>query len=122
MNDERYERFEQAVSALPVGNGESRERWLGRLGVLLMAAGPIVGLVAYLGSVGTVDPAVQRDMGIVGLLGVSLSVVGAGLFVRYSVVRYFRYWAARLTFEVARPRDPAGNPVFDAPEGQSPPG
>ena len=33
------------------------------------------------------------------LIGVSVSVVGGALFVRYSVAQFLRFWLARLTYE-----------------------
>ena len=118
MNDERYERFEREVAELRVGQGASRELWWGRIGGLLMLAGPAVGVVAYLGSIGTTDPAVQRDMIIVGLLAVTIAIVGVGLFVRSAAVRYFRYWAARLSYEIAR-ADTVPSPTTPGVDGDA---
>jgi len=36
---------------------------------------------------------------VVGLLGVSLTVVGTAMFVVFSLTRYFRYWLVRLIYE-----------------------
>ena len=100
MNDERYEQFEQEVADLRVRGVTARETWLGRLGVALIVIGPVVGVVAYFGSLGAEDSLAQRDMIVLGLFGVSLTVAGVGLFLRYSVVRFFRFWAARIVYEL----------------------
>ena len=100
MDDKRYEQFERDVSGLKLSTGAPAEVWLARLGIAAMLAGPIIGVVAYFGSTGTDNPKAQTDMVILGLLGISLTVVGVGLFVRYSVVRFFRYWAARIVYEL----------------------
>jgi hypothetical protein len=111
MDDGRYERFEEAVAEMDVQRATAREVWLGRIGALLALAGPVVGVVAYVGSMSATDPLAQRDMVVLGLLGVSLTVVGMGLFVRYSVVQFFRFWAARVVYEIGaastRPSEPA---------------
>jgi hypothetical protein len=102
MDDERYERFDHDVAELRVGDAVTRERRLGRLGLITAIAGPVVGLIAYIGSMSADDPLAQRDMIVLGLLGVSLTILGVGLFIRYSAIRFFRYWAARTVFEISR--------------------
>lgn len=108
MDDERYERFDREVGGLQVGDAVARETWLGRVGLVTAIAGPVLGVVAYFGSMSATGDLAQRDMIVLGLLGVSLTVLGTGLFVRYSAIRFFRYWAARTVFELgeaARPRE-----------------
>jgi hypothetical protein len=102
MNDQRFLQFEHEVAALDIDNAATRERWLGRAGVALIVVGLGLGGGAYLGSVSSDGPLAQRDMIVLGLFAVSVTVVGVGLFLRYSVVRFFRFWAARLTYEVSR--------------------
>ena len=102
MNDERYERFAQAVGDLDIDHAAARERWLGRVGVAAMIVGVGLGVVAYLGSTAADGPLAQRDMIVLGLLGVSVTVLGVGLFLRYSMIRFFRFWAARMTYEIGR--------------------
>jgi hypothetical protein len=92
--------FRDAVADMPVQGGTmARERQLARLGMVLLIAGPVVGLVAYLLSSGTDDPLEQRDAIVVALLGVSVSVVGLALFLRYSLGGILRLWLARAVAE-----------------------
>jgi hypothetical protein len=106
MDDERYQRFDRDVGELKVGDAVGRETWLGRLGVVTAVAGPALCVVAYLGSMEAEDPLMQRDMIVLALLGVSLTVLGVGLFIRYSAIRFFRYWAARTVYEIAEANRP----------------
>ena len=74
--------------------------WL-RLGVALLVLGPVLAVVAYFLSHNTSDPLVQRDAIIVALVGVAAGVVGAALFLRYSLTGYLRYWMARQSYDLA---------------------
>ena len=77
----------------------ARDRLLLRARVVLLVIGPSLGIVAYFLSHGTTNPLQQRDAIIVALVGVSLTVVGGVLFVRYSLAGFLRFWLARLTYE-----------------------
>ena len=77
----------------------ARDRLLLRLGIALMVVGVAVGVYAYALSHGTTDALQQRDAIVIAILGVSLTVAGAALFVRYSVAQFLRFWLARLTYE-----------------------
>ncbi len=91
----------------------SRDRMLLRVGVALLVAGPLLGAVAYLLSHSTENALQQRDAIVVALLGVSLAVVGAALFLRYSVAGFLRFWLARLTYEQKAQTDRLVSAVAD---------
>lgn len=74
--------------------------WL-RAGVALLILGPVVTVLAYLMSHNTSDALVQRDALVIALAGVALSVVGAALFLRYSLTGVLRYWMARQSYDLA---------------------
>ncbi|WP_051164415.1 hypothetical protein [Nocardia testacea] len=74
--------------------------WL-RVGVALLILGPVVTLPAYLMSHNTSDALVQRDALVIALAGVALSIVGATLFLRYSLTGVLRYWMARQSYDLA---------------------
>ncbi len=97
----RLQQFQAEVDQLKVSGGKANPERYGRgLGVVLMAAGLIVGIYAYFGlSHPTSNPLQQGDATVIGLFGVSLSLVGAALFVVFSLTRYFRYWLVRLIYE-----------------------
>ena len=97
---ERVEQFRREIADMRLRDPASgRDRMLLRIGVVLGAAGVVVGVAAYAMSHGTTNPLTQRDAMTLGLLGVSLTVAGAALFVRYSIAHFLRFWLARLTYE-----------------------
>ena len=97
---ERVEQFRREIADMRLRDPASgRDRLLLRLGVVLGVAGLVVGAAAYVMSHGTTNPLTQRDAMTVGLLGVSLTVAGAALFLRYSLAQFLRFWLARLTYE-----------------------
>ncbi|MCU1624285.1 MAG: hypothetical protein JWL79_3130 [Frankiales bacterium] len=105
MND-RIEQFKAQVADMGLRDpAAARDRLLLRASAALLAAGPIVGLIAYLMSHSSSDALAQRDAIVLALLGVGLSVVGTALFVRYSLGQVLRFWLARLTFEQAAQTD-----------------
>ena len=96
----RAEAFRSGVADMPVRGGiVARERALARLGAVLLAAGPIIAVLGYLLSHGTTNPLEQRDAIVLALLGVSVSVAGLGLFLRYSLGGILRLWLARAVAE-----------------------
>ena len=115
MDDARYERFERQVAELNIDTAAKREIWLGRVGLVAAVLGPVIGIIAYVGSVSSADALGQRDMIVLGLLGVSVTIVGIGLFVRYSAVRFFRFWAARMVFELTAAVPHGGDEVGGSP-------
>ena len=102
MNNESEATSELAaiVEQLGLDRAPSRDRTMAAVSMGIAALGPILGIVAYLVSNNTADPLAQRDMIALGLLGVSLSVLGGLLLVRFAFTTYFRFWAARLVAEI----------------------
>jgi hypothetical protein len=97
----RLEQFRTEVDQLKVSGGRANPERIGRiLGAVLMVVGVTLGFYAYFGlSHPTTNPLQQGDATVVGLLGVSLAIVGTGIFVVFSLTRYFRYWLVRLIYE-----------------------
>lgn len=104
MNDpDRTSEFEQRIQEVRLrGSTVARERTLARLGVALLVVAVLVGVYAYTLSHGTNDALQQRDAIVVALVGVSLSVAGLALFLRYSLGALLRLWLARLVAEQER--------------------
>ena len=73
-----------------------RDRLLARVGAGLMAAGPVIGVAGYFRSSMTNNPLYQNDASIIAVIGLTVAVVGTGLFVRYSFGEFLRFWMARL--------------------------
>jgi hypothetical protein len=102
MSDpERVQQFKEAVAELRVEDpATARERRLLALGVALMVIGVVVAFVAYLLAGGESSDLEQREQIILSLVGVSLTVVGGAVFLRYSLARFLRFWLLRLIFEL----------------------
>ena len=97
---ERVAQFKEEIASMRLRDpSTARDRLLLRLGIALMAVGVVVGVYAYALSHGTTDALQQRDAIVIAILGASLTVAGAALFVRYSVAQFLRFWLARLTYE-----------------------
>jgi hypothetical protein len=97
----RADRFVRDLAALKIPDPATRlaQLWL-RVGVLLMVLGPVLGIAAFLIAHNTLDPLVQRDGITVGLGGIIASVVGSGLYLRYSLTGFLRFWMARQSFDL----------------------
>ena len=75
------------------------DRALLRVGVALMVAGVVIGVIAYVIGHGTTNPLQQRDAIVIAILGLTVAVVGGAVFLRYSMAQFLRFWLARLSWE-----------------------
>src|SRR3954467_12926387 len=97
---ERVAQFKEEIASMRLRDpSTARDRQLFRLGVALMVLGGILGVYAYTLSHGTSDARQQNDAIRRASVGVSSTIAGAALFVRYSVAQFLRFWLARLTYE-----------------------
>ncbi|MFD6399200.1 MULTISPECIES: hypothetical protein [unclassified Nocardia] len=101
MTETRADRFARELAELKIPDPASGRGslWL-RLGATAMVAGPALAVVAYFLAHNTSDPLAQRDALALALVGVALSVVGAALFVRYSLTGVLRFWMARQSYDL----------------------
>jgi TRAP-type C4-dicarboxylate transport system permease small subunit len=77
-----------------------RDRALLIFGAVLLGLGVAIAIDGYsLSHAATNDQRQQLDGITIGLIGVAVTIVGAALFVRYSVAQFLRFWLARLTYE-----------------------
>ncbi|NKY57605.1 hypothetical protein [Nocardia flavorosea] len=99
----RADRFVQELAELKIPDPAAGRGglWL-RAGVALLILGPVVIVLGYLMSNNTSDALVQRDAIIIALGGIALSIVGAALFLRYSLTGVLRYWMARQSYDMAQ--------------------
>jgi hypothetical protein len=99
-SQQRVEDFKAEVAKLRLRDpATARDRLLLRLGAVLMVAGVATAVLAYFGSHGTDNALSQRDFVVVAVIGLTLAVVGAALFLRYSLAQFLRFWLARLIYE-----------------------
>jgi hypothetical protein len=104
--EDRVARFRADVADMRLRDPKAgRERLWMFIGGAAMALGIALTIIAYFQShdatagYNTEGPATQRDAITIGLIGVSVSVVGAAVFLRYSLAQFFRFWLARLIYE-----------------------
>jgi hypothetical protein len=98
----RADRFVRELAELKIADpAAGRPRLWQRLGAALMVLALVLGISAYLVSHQTSDSLVQGDAVIIGLGGITCSVVGAALFLRYSLTGFLRFWMARQSFDLA---------------------
>lgn len=96
----RLARFDEALGQIghrPSGN--DRRSAIG--GLVLMGVGVVVGIIAYSSSTSMSD---QRDVlsaGILAIVGLSVVVVGATFFLRFSLSGFLRFWMLRLLLQQA---------------------
>jgi hypothetical protein len=73
------------------------------LGIVGMVVGPVMGIIAYFISHATTNPLQQRDAIVLGTVAISITIVGATLFLRYSLTAFLRFWLARILFDRQHP-------------------
>ena len=93
----------------------SRDRALLVLGAVLMVGGIGVAIYGYALSHSTSDQRQQFDALIVAIVGLSVSITGAALFLRYSFAQFLRFWLARLTYEQHAQTDRVVEAIQTAP-------
>lgn len=103
MNDhpDRVEAFTSEIESLKLkAGGAESERRLLVLGGLALAAGLALAILGGIQVTNNTAPADQRAFMATGtFLGVAFMILGAALFVRYSLSRYLRFWLIRLIHE-----------------------
>ena len=96
----RLQEFQAEVDKLGVTGGAANPERTGMIaGVVLFVVAVALGVIAFVVSSGSSDQRDQNDMIILALLGVVLALGSVGLFVRYALTRWFRYWLVRLVYE-----------------------
>ena len=98
---DRLEEFQSELARLRVkSRSADDEQRLLFAGIILMPVGLVLVLVGYVGASGTTDLSAQVPYLLSGgVFGLGLTVVGAALFLRYSLGRYLRFWLLRLIYE-----------------------
>jgi predicted acyltransferase len=96
----RREQFEEEIAAVRIrtGKAEAEQRFM-ILGLVALLGGPVICLIGYFASKGMSDSRDIYTMMILALFGISLSIVGAAIFLRYSMARFLRFWLLRLIYE-----------------------
>jgi hypothetical protein len=92
--NDRAEAFLADVARIRVHNAPS-DRLKCWLGALLMAAGGVTCIVAYVKSATSDSLLVQNDAQVLVVIGLTAAVIGCAVFLRYSVGEFLRFWLAR---------------------------
>jgi hypothetical protein len=101
-SESRADRFARELADLKISDpAAGRPRLWQRLGAVLMVAGIVLGAVSYLISAHTGDALTASTAISIALGGVTLAVVGAAIFLRYSLTGFLRFWMARQSFEMS---------------------
>lgn len=97
---DRAEEFQEQIAAMRTKTSKtSTEQVLQVIGVLLMLAGIVLGFVGYFSATNAGNALDQNELIILAILGVSLSLMGVAIFLRYSIGRFLRVWLLRQIYE-----------------------
>jgi hypothetical protein len=77
----------------------SRNVLLIRVGAVTLIVGAVAALLGLLFSQITNNPLDQSTDISLGLAGIAVSLVGATIFLRYSLAQFLRFWLLRLSYE-----------------------
>src|ERR1700694_4438675 len=92
-NNDRIEQFKSDVAGMKLKTGAaSTEQALQVLGAILMVAGVIVAIIAYQQGLSKADIRDVTSKETMAIVGLAVSVVGAAIFLRYSLAKFFRLW------------------------------
>lgn len=122
QNPERIEQFTADVAAMKLRDpATSVDRLLTRVGVAGMATGVAFAVASWFISHGTRNPLQQRDAIVLGLLGVTLALVGGALWLKAALAGFLRFWMARLCYEQQAQSDRLAAAVTGTPATPVPP-
>lgn len=98
--EDRAEEFQEQIAAMRTKTSKtSTEQVLLVIGILLMLAGIVLGFVGYISATNASNALDQNELVILAILGVSLSLAGVAIFLRYSIGRFLRFWLLRQIYE-----------------------
>jgi hypothetical protein len=95
------EQFKADIAAMQVktsGNALAERAW-STLGTGLMIASLVVGLGSFVNSSSQDNALDQNELIILGFVCVSMAVIGAALWIRTALVRFWRFWMLRSLYE-----------------------
>ena len=99
--ESRADRFARELADLKIADpAAGHPRLWQRAGAALMVLGIVLGVAAYLISQRTGDSLTASTAITIALGGVTLTLVGGAIFLRYSLTGFLRFWMARQSFEL----------------------
>ena len=98
-NPDRIDAFKTDIEDMKLKSSSQKERGLQLLAVLLMIGGVITAFSAYFSSTHQDDFRDQNELIILAIASLSLVLIGAIMFVRYSMAKFLRFWLLRQFYE-----------------------
>ncbi len=97
----RIERFKADIAAMHVKTSGKQgiERATNALGIALMIASVAIGIGSYVKAGGQENALDQNELVILGFVCVAMAVIGAALWLRTAIVRFWRFWMLRSLYE-----------------------
>jgi hypothetical protein len=97
---DRMDQFKSDVSEMKLRTGTAnRDTLLQALGALLMVVGVVIALITYSASLNQSDTRDVLSSGILAVAMLGVAVVGAAIFLRYSMAKFLRLWLLRQLYE-----------------------
>jgi uncharacterized membrane protein YidH (DUF202 family) len=98
---ERGDQFARDMASMRIADPSPgrHDLWL-RVGIALMVGGLCLTAFGYVRAQGTGEALVQRDALALGMAGICCAIVGAAVYLRYSVTKVLRFWLARVSFDL----------------------
>jgi hypothetical protein len=97
---ERMEHFKADVADMKLKTGTAdRDSLYQGIGVVLMVAGVVIALITYSASLNQDDLRDVVSSGMLVTVMVGLALLGAAIFVRYSMSKFLRLWLLRQLYE-----------------------
>ena len=100
-SENRIEQFKNEIAELQVKTSgkASSERAASTFGVVLMSAAIIIGIGSFV-QAGQQDNSLdQNELIVLALACISMAIVGAALWIRTALVRFWRFWMLRSLYE-----------------------
>ena len=93
---DRVEQFKADIADLRISDpSTARDQLSVRVGLLGMAVGVVLPVVAYFMSHGTTNALTQRDALVLAVMGLAFAAGGGALYLKGSLAGFLRFWLVR---------------------------
>ena len=100
-SDDRIEQFKSEIAELQVKTSgkATAEKAASTLGIVLMVVAILIGVGSYVQAGQEDNTLDQNELIILALACISMAVVGAALWIRTALVKFWRFWMLRSLYE-----------------------